>query len=746
MPKRNLAARAGHWSARHRKIAIFGWLAFVVIAFVLGGAIGTKSLEDEDTGNGSSQVADKAISKADFPDKADEQVLITARGGDLKASDPGFRAGVDDVIARLKTTPHTEEILSPFDDGNEGQLSKGKDAALVTFSITGDGDLTEQRVDATLAATAAAQKANPDLRIEQFGDASADKALSASLDDDFKRAEFLSLPITLAILIFAFGALVAAGVSLLLGITAVIGTLGLVAPISQIVPMEESAASVILLIGLAVGVDYSMFYMRRKMEERDAGRSSEDALEFAAATSGKAVLVSGLTVLIAMSGMFIAGNAVFTSFAIGTMLVVAVAMLGSVTFLPAVLSKLGDGIEKGRVPLIGRLRHRNHGESRAWGFVIDKALKRPVLAVVLSAGLLLALAYPALNMRLINPGVAGLPHDLPVMQTYERIQGEFPGGPLPALVVVEADNVTTPAVQTGIKELTASASGPVNTIVSPNKQVAIVSIPLPGNGTDDVSEAALATLRDRTIPATIDQVAGTTTNVTGMTAGSKDFNDRMTSRLPFVFAFVLGLAFLLLLVTFRSIVIPLKAIVLNLLSVGAAYGVITWIFQDGHLEGVLNFESVGGITSWLPLFMFVILFGLSMDYHVFILSRIREAFDGGDSTEDAISHGIKATAGVVTSAAVVMVAVFAIFATLSMIEFKQMGIGLAVAILIDATLVRAVLLPAAMKLLGDSNWYLPRSLRWLPKWDHETDAGAGARLTWGPCELECSPGAATAPA
>ena len=372
---------------------------------------------------------------------------------------------------------------------------------------------------------------------------------------------------------------------LLLGITAVIGTLGLVGPISQIVPMEESAASVILLIGLAVGVDYSMFYLRRKMEERDAGRSSEAALEFAAATSGKAVLVSGLTVLIAMAGMFIAGNAVFTSFAIGTMLVVAVAMIGSVTVLPAVLSKLGDNVEKGRVPFISRLRHRNHGESRAWGFVIDQALRRPVLAVVLSTGLLLALAYPALNMRLINPGVAGLPHDLPIMQTYERIQGEFPGGPLPAVIVVEADDVTTPEVTEGIEALTASASGPVNTIVSPNKEVAIVSIPLPGNGTDDTSEAALATLRDKTIPATIDRVPGTTANVTGMTAGSKDFNDRMNSRLPFVFAFVLGLAFLLLLVTFRSIVIPLKAIVLNLLSVGAAYGVVTWIFQDGHLEG-----------------------------------------------------------------------------------------------------------------------------------------------------------------
>lgn len=720
MPKRNLAARAGHWSARHRKTAIFGWLAFVVIAFVLGGAIGTNTLEPEDSGNGSSQVADRAIADADFPDKADEQVLVTARGGGLKASDPEFRAGVDDVIARIEQTPNTEEVLSPYGKGNEGQISKDGTAALVTFSIKGDSDATDTRVDSTLAATKAAQDAHPDLRIEQFGDASADKALSASLDDDFKRAEFLSLPITLVILIVAFGALVAAGVPLLLGITAVIGTLGLVAPISQIVPMEESASSVILLIGLAVGVDYTMFYLRRKMEERDAGRSNEDALEFAAATSGKAVLISGLTVLIAMAGMFIAGNAVFSSFAIGTMLVVAVAMLGSVTVLPAVISKLGDKVEKGRVPFIGRLRHRNHGESRVWGFVIDHSLRRPVAAVVLSAGLLLVLALPALHMRTINPGAAGLPHDLPIMQTYERIQAKFPGGPLPAMVVVEAKDVTTPEVQQGIKALTATASGPTNTIVSPNKEVAIVSIPLPGNGTDDTSDAALATLRDTTIPQTIDRVAGTQTNVTGMTAGSKDFNDRMNSRLPFVFAFVLGLAFLLLLVTFRSVIIPLKAIVLNLLSVGAAYGVMTWIFQDGHLEGLLNFESVGGITSWLPLFMFVILFGLSMDYHVFIISRIREAFDRGESTEDAVAHGIKATAGVVTSAAVVMVAVFAIFATLSMIEFKQMGVGLAVAILLDATLVRAVLLPAAMKLLGDRNWYLPRSLRWLPKWEHES--------------------------
>ena len=323
-------------------------------------------------------------------------------------------------------------------------------------------------------------------------------------------------------------------------------------------------------------------------------------------------------------------------------------------------------------------------------------------------------------MKTLNPGTAGLPHDMPIMQTYERIQSAFPGGPLPAIAVVQAEDVTRPEVTKGIEELKATASGPTDVTISPDKSVALVSIPLPGNGTDETSDTALVKLRDTTIPQTIGKVAGTETNVTGMTAGSKDFNDKMNSRLPVVFAFVLGLAFLLLLVTFRSIVVPLKAIVLNLLSVAAAYGVLTYVFQDGHFENLLNFRSVGGITSWLPLFLFVILFGLSMDYHVFIISRIREAVDGGMKTDDAVAHGIKATAGVVTSAAVVMVAVFAIFATLSMTEFKQMGVGLAVAILLDATLVRAVLLPATMKLLGERNWYLPRQLRWLPKFEHET--------------------------
>src|SRR3954447_26487852 len=498
-PKRNLAARAGYWSAKHRKLAIGGWLAFVVIAFVLGGAIGTDTLSDDDLGNGQSRIADKAVTKADFPDKADEQVLVQSRDGRLRVSDPKFQTAVAGVVTQLKSAKDVIDVKSPLSKGNQGQVSKDGRSALVTFAVRGDEDL-DTRVVPSLNATAAAQRAHPDLRIEQFGDASEDKALGASLDDDFKRAEFLSLPITMIILIVAFGALVAAGVPLLLAITAVIGTLGLIGPISQIVPMEESANSVILLIGLAVGVDYSMFYLRRMMEERDAGRSSEAALEFAAATSGRAVLVSGVTVMIAMAGMFLAGNAVFASFAVGTILVVAVAMLGSITVLPAVLSKLGDKVEKGRIPYIGKLRHRNHGESRVWGWVIDKALARPVVSVLAAGGLLVVLAIPALRMHTVNPGTAGLPHDLPIMQTYDRIQQEFPGGPLPAVVVVEAKDVTQPEVQSGIKALVQTASGPTHVAVSTDKSVAVVDIPLPGNGTDETSDAALMKLRDDTIP------------------------------------------------------------------------------------------------------------------------------------------------------------------------------------------------------------------------------------------------------
>jgi RND superfamily putative drug exporter len=368
---------------------------------------------------------------------------------------------------------------------------------------------------------------------------------------------------------------------------------------------------------------------------------------------------------------------------------------------------------------------------RGWNRILDPVLRHPKVAAVLATGVLLAMALPTLHLHTANSGTDAIPRDLPVMKVYDKMQAAFPGGEIPAEVVVKAKDVTSPRIVAAVRQLEADARatgrirGAADTTVAPGGHVLQISLPIAGSGTDGASNAALKTLRDDVVPR-FEQRAGVKAYVTGMTAGSKDFNDLMTARWPIVFGFVLSLAFVLLLLTFRSIVIPIKAIVLNLLSVGAAYGVLTWVFQDGHGESLLGFESTGAITSWLPMFLFVILFGLSMDYHVFILSRVREAFDRGMTTEDAVAHGIRTTAGTVTSAAAVMVAVFSIFATLSYLDFKMMGVGLATAILIDATIVRAVLLPATMKLLGDWNWYLPKRLAWLPSLGHAETVGAPA--------------------
>ncbi len=721
MRRTNLAARAGSWSARHRKAAILGWLAFVVAAVLLGGAVGTKHIPQDNNGVGESGRAQQVLHDS-FPQPANEQVLVQSKNRNL--NDPAFRAAVQDVVARLSAVPTVQNVRSPLLPANRGEISRDGHSVLIGFQITGKATNADKRVGASLDATAAAQRAHPDLRIEQAGDASSVKALNKSFSDDFAKARTLSLPITLIILIVAFGALVAAGIPVLLAATGVAATLGLVALISQLAAVDQVVSETVLLIGMAVGVDYSLFYMRREREERAAGRDEQAALQAAAATSGRSVLVSGLTVMAAMAGMYLAGNKTFASMATGTILVVAVAVLGSLTVLPALLSKLGDGVMKARVPFVAR-RRESAAEPRLWGAIVDRVLRRPLISALTAGGLVVALAIPAFGLHTSLPGLQGLPSGLPIVKTLNRIEATFPGGPLPAYVVVQADNVTSPQVQAGIRALErrALATGqihqPFKVQVNGARDVAVVSMPLSGKGTDTASYRALDTLRHQVIPATIGSVSGVDAQVTGMTAGSKDFNDSMKSHAPIVFAFVLAMAFLLLLVTFRSIVLPITAIVLNLLSVGAAYGVLTLVFQHSWAEGLLGFKSTGAITSWLPLFLFVILFGLSMDYHVFIISRIREAYDKGMRTNEAIAHGIKSTAGPVTSAAIVMVAVFAIFASLGALEFKQLGIGLAVAILIDATVIRAVLLPAVMRLLGDANWYLPKRLRWLPRVAHE---------------------------
>jgi uncharacterized membrane protein YdfJ with MMPL/SSD domain len=720
----NLAGRAGRWSAAHWKTATFGAVAATILAIVIGSAAGLNVLGDSDTGSGETARAEKILSDADFKSPASENVLVQARDGRTTISDPAFRAAVSSLIQALSRRPAVTNLRSPL-ESEVGLVSKDGRSALVPFDIVGKADDADEKIEPVLDAVAAAQKGNPSFRIEEFGLASANFELSKVFDRDFQRAEYTSLPVTLVILVVAFGALVAASIPVLLAFLAVLGSIGIFALVSHLFPAAEFVNSVILLIGMAVGVDYSLFYILREREERRRGKHSHEALLTASATSGQAVLISGATVLIAMAGMLFAGNKIFTSMGMATMVVVFVAMLASVSVVPALLHKLGDRVEKGRIPLLARRGH----EPRVWPAVLGVALRRPAVAATLSGGLLVLLTLPVLTLHTKLPSFTDLPHNLPIVRTFERINAAFPGSPAPATVVVKAGNVESPPVQDAIADLkrealaTKQMNPPVTVRVNRDRTVAAVDIPLVGPGDDRVSFAALKTLRSEVLPSTVGRLGdGVEYAVTGNTAGTKDFNDQMKSRLPYVFAFVLGLAFVLLLLTFRSIVIPLKAIVLNLLSVGAAYGILVLVFQHTWAEGVFGFESNGAISSWLPLFLFVILFGLSMDYHVFIVSRIKELVDGGEKTEDAVLHGITRTAGAVTSAAAVMVAVFAIFATLSTIDMKQMGFGLAAAILVDATIARAVLLPSAMKLLGDWNWYLPRWLEWLPTLAPEASA------------------------
>jgi uncharacterized membrane protein YdfJ with MMPL/SSD domain len=734
----NLAARAGRWSAAHWKTATLGWLAMALAAVLVGLLVGTRNLTTAESSQGDSGKAETILAENGFQTPAGESVLV--RGKAAKPGDPSFRAAEGDLLAALRALPQVEHLRSPV------RSADGR-SELVSFDMTGNPDTADARVQPVLDAVAAVQRAHPGFSLAEVGQASANHAAGGVIDQDLSRAERLSVPVTFAILLLAFGAFVAAGIPVLLAFSAVLATLGLGAAVSHVVPASSTTASVVVLMGMAVGVDYSLFYLRREREERARGSEPRQALHTAAATSGRAVLVSGLTVVIACAGMLFSGSNEFVSMGLGAVLVVLIAMIGSLTVLPALLGRLGDRVERGVLAVLAaallrllalvrrapaalvRLRERRtllqrargaSGDSRIWALVLRPALRFPRAAALLATAGLVVIALPAFGMRTTDPGFDGFPPDLPVVKAYHQIQRAFPGTPMPAQVIVRAPSVDAPAVRRGIAELErrALASGqmhtPIHVATNPTHTVARVEIPLAGSGEDKTSFAALRTLRSL-LPLTIGSVPGAEAAVTGDTASSYDFSQTMRSRTPLVVAFVLAVVFVLLLVTFRSLVIPLTAIALNLLSLGAAYGALVWIFQKGHLQGLLGFHSTGSIVTWMPLFLFTVLFGLSMDYHVFIVSRIRELVRGGRSTREAVATGIRGTASTVTSAALVMVAVFAIFAATRTIFLKELGLGLAIAVLLDATIIRGVLLPATMTILGERNWYLPRGLHWLPR-------------------------------
>jgi putative drug exporter of the RND superfamily len=707
-PRPNVTERVAGWSARHRKTAVFGWLLLVAAIFIGGQALGTRSLPQYDAGqSGQAEQTLNQVTPAQYGSYA-ENVLIQAKArGATFATDPAMRQAAAQVATSLAALPkYATGIKTPLSAGGHALVSKDGRSALVTFSVPGNVSSVDQAATTLQHAVAGVQAKHPDLRIAESGDASIGQAINSSLN--FSKAEATSVPITLILLLIVFGALVAAGIPVLLALTALTASIGLLTIFSHWLPVSSSTFEVVVIIGMAVGVDYSLFYLRREREERAAGRSFPDALRVAARTSGRTIVVSGLTVMATMAGLFFVGGGPFSGIALGTIAVVGIAVAGSLTVLPALLAWLGPKADAGRIPFLGR-RQAAARPSRLWAALARQVVARPVIWGGAAAIALLALAAPALGLRLGEPAVDA-PKGAAVVTTIDAIHRAFPQTPAPAEVVVTGQDLTGPKVTAAVDALRSRAESggaihtPVTASVLGGGRALLVSVPLAGNGTNAASDSALVTLRDTILPDTLGNVPGVSYAVTGDTAGLYDDIHELHAHLPEVLGFVAVLAFVLLLLAFRSVTVPLVSIALNLLSVGAAYGLVTLIFQDGRLQGPLDYTAFGGIIFWVPLMMFVFLFGISMDYHVFILSRIRELWARGASPRDAVVGGIASSAGVVTSAALIMVALFSIFATLPLIDLKILGIGTAAAVLIDATIVRGILVPAALALLGDRAW------------------------------------------
>lgn len=691
MSRGSVTVRVARWSATHPWRAIGFWLMLVVVAVGLMVAIPTQKTKADDTWIGQSGTASELIRDAGLENKPSETVLLTDPDGALD------KAAATTAIKQLQQKMTAIDAVASV--GQPVWSANGK-AALLPISLKGNADDAADNVDKLLAATSEVQKANPSLTIEQAGSASLNKGIWKQVGSDLARAEKISLPLTFGLMLLAFGALIAAGIPVLLAFSAVGAALGFYAPLSYAFPDGGSVANVVLLIGMAVGVDYSLFYLKREREERRRGHGTVDAVEIAAATSGHSVVVSGLAVIVSMAGLYVAQDPVFSSMATATIVVVAVAVLGSLTVLPALLVKLGHRVDRPRVPLLWRLNRRigPGGISRR---ILAPVLRFPKVALVISTVAVVALAIPALGMKTEPGGLSTLPQSIPEVKTMQALQQNFPSQGMSFDVVAKGNDVAK-----GLAKLQAAAIAGKGFVVGNEIRqagdTAVLTLVSVKPDTSDNARAALEQLRDGLVPKAI---PNTQWAVGGETAQSVDYGQHQRDQLPYVIGFVLILTLVMMAFTFRSLAIALVTTLLNLASVAACFGVLSLVFQHTWAEGLLDFTSPGFVVSWIPVFLFVILVGLSMDYHVFVLGRIREGVRDGLTPQEAVRKGITESAGVVTSAAAVMVSVFAVFASLGMIEMKQMGVGLAVAVLIDATLVRIVMLPSIMVLLGRKAWW-----------------------------------------
>jgi RND superfamily putative drug exporter len=694
------------WSAEHPWRAIALWLVFVAGCIAIGSAAGLKTASDLDTGVGQSGSAARIMHNAGVADPAIEDVLISSRGGALDQT--AARAAANAVSARMTALPDVASVAAPV-------AAKNGSALLVAVTMRGDAETADDRVSTLLHATSDVQRSYPALRVEEVGAASLNKGVNAQVSSDLSAAAKYSLPVTLVILMVAFGAIIAAGVPVLLALSAVGAATGLAGLVSHVLPDSGTTSSMILLMGMAVGVDYSLFYVKRAREERARGATHLNAIELAAETSGHSVIVSGLAVIVAMLGLFVARDAVFSSLAAGSIIVVAVAVLGSLTVLPAVLAKLGRHIDRPRVPVLWRVSaQRADREPRIWSALLRPSLRFPGRTLAVSVLVLLALAVPALSLRLHSDSPESLPRSIPITHAFDRLTAAFPGEQSTQQIVVKAPAAQAGSVSAELSALTARLAGNPTLLVesggptvSADGTVHVLRVDTPFDAESKQAKTALTQLRTEFVPQTVGTIDGAKWAVGGDTASSVDYDRHLSSAMPWVVLFVVLMTMLIMGVVFRSVVLAGVTALVNLLSAGAALGILAFTFQNTWAEGLLGFKSTGAVITWIPLFTFAVLFGLSMDYHVFVLSRIREAAAAGLDTRAAVRQGILRSAGTVTSAAIVMVSVFSIFASLHMVEMKELGFGLAAAVLIDAVLVRAVVLPSLLVLLG-------RRRRWAP--------------------------------
>ncbi len=702
------AAAAGHpW----RTLGL--WVALLVAAYFVAGAMNLSA--SPDTAGTEATKAQKLIDQRLRQHTAPEEYLVVesqAATGDGEA----YSAFVDSLVSDLRALEEVDSVVS-YRDGAQGLISGDGHTVLIPVTLTGD---EEDAADTAAPVVNLVEEVDgtDGFRVTTVGFGSVEGEMSTLLEKTLAQGEMIGIVVALVILIVVFGAVVAAGLPVVLALLSIFVAVGATALVSNVIEMSNFVVFIITMIGLAVGIDYSLFIVQRFREERGHGHEKIEAIAIAGATASRTVFFSGMAVAIALAGMMIMPDATFQSFAVGAILVVAVTVLAALTLLPAVLGLLGDRVNWLTLPLIGG-RGQPDREGGVWNWITKAVTAQPIISVVVTGGLLVAAALPLLNINLGNVGISSLPEDSDMRHAFAVINEEFSEGVLTGDIVIDAADVNAPAVQSAIGELTASLEadgffGSSELETNDAGDLALLTVAMPGDFSSAESKSALERLRNDYIPAAFEGEQADVL-VGGPTAETVDSVQTQKDYLPLVFTFVLGFSFLLLLVVFRSIVVPLKAVALNLLSVGAAYGILVLVFQEGIGASLLGFRESPVIESWLPLFLFAILFGLSMDYHVFLLSRIKERYDETGNNAASVAHGLRSTAGIITGAALIMVAVFAGMASGELVVFQQVGFGLAVAVILDATVIRMVLVPASMELLGDWNWYFPTWLEWLPR-------------------------------